>query len=111
MSVMLLLALNFSGFAALCLAMEKHQHELRGRSLGTARTRQLRSIGWLLLLLAFGLAVRAQGWGIGPVLWLGTLTATAAVLALWLLPYRRGAVLPAAIAVPVLAGAAHLLMG
>ncbi len=40
MSVLLLLALNFSGFAALCLAMDKHQLELRGRLLGTARSRQ-----------------------------------------------------------------------
>ncbi|APO96050.1 DUF3325 domain-containing protein [Xanthomonas vesicatoria] len=111
MSVLLLLALNFSGFAALCLAMEKHQHEVRGRSLGAARTRQLRSIGWVLLLCTFGLAVRAQGWGIGPVLWLGTLTAAAAPLSLWLLPYRRGAILPAALVAPVLAGMGQLLAG
>lgn len=111
MSVLLLLALNFSGFAALCLAMEKHQHEVRGRSLGAARTRQLRSIGWVLLLCTFGLAVRMQGWGIGPVLWLGTLTAAAAPLSLWLLPYRRGAILPAALLAPVAAGMAQLLAG
>ncbi|MEA9554765.1 DUF3325 domain-containing protein [Xanthomonas nasturtii] len=111
MSVLLLLALNFSGFAALCLAMEKHQHEVRGRSLGTARTRQLRIVGWLLLSLTFGIAVHAQGWGIGPVLWLGTVTAAAALLSLWLLPYRRALILPAAMAAPVLAGMAQLLAG
>lgn len=44
MSVVLLLALNFSGFAALCLAMEKHQHEVRGRALGMTRSRQLLSL-------------------------------------------------------------------
>ena len=65
MSVVLLLALNFSGFAALCLAMEKHQHEVRGRALGMTRSRQLRALGWLLLLVTFALAVSAQGWGIG----------------------------------------------
>ncbi|MFO3707338.1 DUF3325 domain-containing protein [Xanthomonas codiaei] len=111
MNVLLLLALNFSGFAALCLAMEKHQHEVRGRGLGTARTRQLLVVGWLLLLFTFGLAVHAQAWGIGPVLWLGSLTAAAAVLALWLLPYRRGLILPAALIAPVLAGMAQLLAG
>ena len=99
MSVVLLLALNFSGFAALCLAMEKHQHEVRGRALG-----------WLLLLVTFALAVSAQGWGIGSVLWLGTLSAGAAVLSLWLLPYRRGLILPAAIAAPVVAGMAFALL-
>lgn len=111
MNVLLVLALNFSGFAALCLAMEKHQHEVRGRRLGTARTRQLRLVGWALLLLTFGLAVHAQGWGIGPVLWLGSLTAATAVLALWLLPYRRGWILPAALLAPALAGMAQLLAG
>ncbi|WP_017170104.1 DUF3325 family protein [Xanthomonas phaseoli] len=104
MSVLLLLALNFSGFAALCLAMDKHQQQLRGRLLGTTRSRQLRVVGWLLLCLTFALAVHAQGWGIGAVLWLGTLTASAAVLALWLLPYRR-------VAAPVLAGVVQVLLG
>ncbi|AZR29382.1 DUF3325 domain-containing protein [Xanthomonas vasicola] len=111
MSMLLLLALNLSGFAALCLAMDKHQQELRGRLLGAARSRQLRVLGWVLLLLTFGLAVHAQGWGIGPVLWLGTLTAAAAVLSLWLLPYRRGAIVPAAVAAPVLAGVVQVLVG
>ncbi|KPN06988.1 DUF3325 domain-containing protein [Xanthomonas arboricola] len=111
MSVWLLLALNFSGFAALCLAMDKHQQEVRGRTLGAARARQLRVLGWLLLLLTFGLAVHAQGWGIGPVLWLGTLTGAAGLLSLWLLPYRRGLILPTAVAAPVLAGALQLLLG
>ncbi len=111
MSVLLLLALNFSGFAALCLAMDKHQLKLRGRLLGTARSRQLRVLGWLLLCVTFALAVHAQGWGIGAVLWLGTLTASAAVLSLWLLPYRRGAIVPAAVAAPVLAGVMQVLIG
>ncbi|OCG79799.1 DUF3325 family protein, partial [Xanthomonas euvesicatoria] len=53
----------------------------------------------------------AQGWGIGAVLWLGTLTASAAVLSLWLLPYRRGAIVPAAVAAPVLAGVMQVLIG
>ncbi|MBB4133114.1 MULTISPECIES: DUF3325 domain-containing protein [unclassified Xanthomonas] len=111
MNVLLLLALNFSGCAALCLAMDKHQHEVRGRVLGAARSRQLRALGWLLLLLSGGLAVHAQGWGIGPVLWLGTLTGAAALLSLWLLPYRRGLILPTAVAAPVLTGVMQLLVG
>ncbi|RBC46981.1 DUF3325 domain-containing protein, partial [Xanthomonas oryzae pv. oryzae] len=48
---------------------------------------------------------------IGPVLWLGTLTAAAALLSLWLLPYRRGAIAPAALAAPVLAGVVQVLTG
>ncbi|AAW77636.1 DUF3325 domain-containing protein [Xanthomonas oryzae pv. oryzae] len=111
MSVLLLLALNFSGFAALCLAMDTHRQALHGRVSGAARSRQLRVLGWFLLVLTFGLAVQAQGWGIGPVLWLGTLTAAAALLSLWLLPYRRGAIAPAALAAPVLAGVVQVLTG
>lgn len=62
-SVLLLLALNFSGFAALCLAMDTHRQALHGRVSGAARSRQLRVLGWFLLVLTFGLAVQAQGWG------------------------------------------------
>ncbi|AUJ14338.1 hypothetical protein BVV20_00920 [Xanthomonas oryzae pv. oryzae] len=105
----------FSGFAALCRAMDTHRQALHGRVSGAARSRQLRVPGWFLLVLTFGLAVQAQGWGIGPVLWLGTLTAAAALLSLslwlWLLPYRRGAIVPAALAASVLAGVVQVLTG
>ncbi|MGS0537445.1 DUF3325 domain-containing protein [Xanthomonas oryzae pv. oryzicola] len=93
--------------------MDTHRQALHGRVSGAARSRQLRVPGWFLLVLTFGLAVQAQGWGIGPVLWLGTLTAAAALLSLllWLLPYRRGAIVPAALAAPVLAGVVQVLTG
>ncbi|WP_425479818.1 DUF3325 domain-containing protein [Xanthomonas oryzae] len=93
--------------------MDTHRQALHGRMSGAARSRQLRVPGWFLLVLTFGLAVQAQGWGIGPVLWLGTLTAAAALLSLllWLLPYRRGAIVPAALAAPVLAGVVQVLTG
>ncbi|MGD3046760.1 DUF3325 domain-containing protein, partial [Xanthomonas oryzae] len=52
--------------------MDTHRQALHGRVSGAARSRQLRVPGWFLLVLTFGLAVQAQGWGIGPVLWLGT---------------------------------------
>ncbi|WP_425526439.1 DUF3325 domain-containing protein [Xanthomonas oryzae] len=93
--------------------MDTHRQALHGRVSGAARSRQLRVPGWFLLVLTFGLAVQAQGWGIGPVLWLGTLTAAAALLSLWLwlLPYRRGAIVPAALAASVLAGVVQVLTG
>jgi hypothetical protein len=97
------LALAFSGFVALCLAMEKHQMELHGARRATpARTRQLRGVGWLLLGAAFACCVTAAGWGIGPVLWLGTLSASAALLTYGLLPYRPRAIVPLALIAPPL---------
>ncbi|GHH54119.1 MAG: DUF3325 domain-containing protein [Gammaproteobacteria bacterium] len=99
--IWLALALSYSGFAALCLAMEKHQLELYGKDrAGPRRMRALRAAGWLLLSVAFALCVVARGWAVGTVQWLGALTAGAAVLALWLLPYRPRAIVPAALAAP-----------
>ncbi len=104
------IALAFSGFTALCLAMEKHQLELYGKDrAGPERMRLWRIVGWLLLAAAFALCVSARGWGIGPVLWLGTLSAGAVVVALWLLPYRPNALVPAAAAAPVVAGVLWLV--
>ncbi|MFT4267116.1 MAG: DUF3325 domain-containing protein [Xenophilus sp.] len=100
--IWLALALSYSGFTALCLAMEKHQLELYGKDRASPRRmRMLRALGWLLLAIAFGLCVGVRGWAIGPVQWLGALTAGAAVLALWLLPYLPKAIVPAAFVAPV----------
>lgn len=104
------LASAFSGFVALCLAMEKHQLDLYGRERATPRRRRgFRIVGWSLLALAFALCVSDSGWALGPVLWLGALTASGLLVALWLLPYRPRLVLPAACAAPVLAAVAGLL--
>ncbi|MDL5365678.1 DUF3325 domain-containing protein [Xanthomonas sp. NCPPB 2654] len=104
------LCLAFSGFVALCLAMEKHQLELHGaRRAAPARMRQLRIVGWLLLAAAFACCVTALGWTIGPVLWLGTLSASAALLTYGLLPYRPRAMVPLALAAPPLGLVAALL--
>ncbi|MBN6150142.1 DUF3325 domain-containing protein [Xanthomonas sp. AmX2] len=104
------LALSFSGFAALCLAMEKHQLELYGpRRASPQRMRQLRLAGWLALGAALALCVSDRGWAIGPVLWLGTLTASAVLLAFGLLPYRPRIIVPLAFAAPPLGLAATLL--
>lgn len=100
--IWLALGLSFSGFAALCLAMEKHRLDLFGRdALVPASMRRLRIGGWLLLAAACALCVVRSGWGLGLVQWLGAMTVAAVVLALGLLPYRPRAIVPAAWAVPV----------
>jgi hypothetical protein len=57
--------LSTLGFAALALAMERHQEDLLGHTLPTPMRRGLRGVGWVALLLALGVIVRAQGWGVG----------------------------------------------
>lgn len=103
-------ALAFSGFVALCLSMEKHQMELHGANRAdTASMRRLRWSGWALTVAAFIVAVAARGWTIGPLWWLGAMTASGAVIAFGLLPYRPRWVKPAALALPVIALVSMLL--
>lgn len=71
MTHLLTALLSLGGFAALALAMERHQEDLFGAPLPAARTRLLRAAGWLLLLLALGVAVRSHGWSLGLVAYSG----------------------------------------
>lgn len=102
--IVLLLSLSFSGFAALCLAMERHYQDLYGRKpVPVPRLRRLRALGWIVLTAAFALAVVIADWNIGPVLLLGALTFSGGVLVYGLLPYRPQWIVPAALALPLLA--------
>ncbi|WP_079226575.1 DUF3325 domain-containing protein [Pseudomonas putida] len=78
--------IGFAGFAALCLAMEKHFSELLKRKPGPAQLRGLRIGGWLLLMLSLVLAVHWRGWAHGLVEWIALLMAG---VTLWVfgLPY------------------------
>ncbi|HDS1136633.1 TPA: DUF3325 domain-containing protein [Stenotrophomonas maltophilia] len=101
--MLLALALSFSAFTALSLAMEKHQHDLHGKAAATpARRTQWRVLGWALLTAAFALCVTDHGWAMGPVLWLGTMTLGGVLLSFGLYPYRPMWIAPLAIALPVL---------
>ncbi len=106
---LLALTLAFSGFVALCLSMEKHQMDLHGADrASTAVMQRLRWGGWALTAASFVVAVIAQGWVIGPLWWLGAMTASGALIAFGLLPYRPRWVKPAALALPVVALVAML---
>ncbi|MCL6711137.1 DUF3325 domain-containing protein [Pseudoxanthomonas sp. z9] len=86
---LLLTALAYAGFAALCLSMEKHQMDLHGTArAGAGRMRQWRWLGWGLLALALLVAGQAEDWARGPVIWLGAMTAAGLSLTLGVLPYR-----------------------
>ena len=93
----LILALATPGFAALALAMERHQQDVLGRLLKPRTTRGLRAGGWLLLLLALGHALHHLGGPIGIVTWVGHLSLAAGLIhvTLILLDRRKAARAPA----------------
>lgn len=74
MTVAAALFLAFAGFVGLALAMQRHQRDLLGRTLGPARTRAFRIAGWTLI--AASLVPMALDWGmlVGLALWLALLS-------------------------------------
>lgn len=101
--MLLALGLSFSAFAALSLAMEKHQQDLHGKAAAAAPRRlQWRVLGWILLAAAFAVCVVDHGWGLGPLLWLGAMTLGGIALSFGLYPYRQRWILPLATALPLL---------
>jgi hypothetical protein len=71
MTHLIALLLSTLGFAALALAMERHQEDLFGHALATTANRWLRVAGWAALGLALVVTVQAQGWGVGLVSYSG----------------------------------------
>jgi hypothetical protein len=101
------LALAYAGMAGLCLAMERHHKQVWRRHAAPAAARRLRYGGALLLALALWPCLAGWGASVGPLLWLGVLSAGALPLAL-LLPYAprlvpRSAALALAVALLALA--------
>ena len=79
--------IGYAGFAALCLAMDKHFSDLLGRKPRPGQLRGLRLVGWLLLLVSLVLSVHQRGWAHGLVEWIAVLMAG---VTLWVfgLPYQ-----------------------
>ncbi|MEX0292022.1 DUF3325 domain-containing protein [Pseudomonas putida] len=79
--------IGFAGFAALCLAMEKHFSDLLGRKPAIGQLRGLRIAGWSLLLASLLLSLHLRGWAHGLVEWVAVLMAG---VTLWVfaLPYQ-----------------------
>ncbi len=81
-------ALALAGFLGLALAMDRHRHQLHHTLClrpATRRARRLgRGLGALGLAASFGVCVHHAGWGLGPVLWAGLLSAAAGAVALGL---------------------------
>ncbi|MDR1662396.1 MAG: DUF3325 domain-containing protein [Azoarcus sp.] len=95
----LILALAFAGFGALCLSMERHAKQVFGSIPGPLRRLVAAVLGWGLL--AFSLLPSLQNYGvsIGIAAWLGFLTLAATAVGLLLayaprpLPYLAPGIL------------------
>jgi hypothetical protein len=75
---LLLVPLVLAAFLLLCLANHRHQGAMVGQRLDARLSRRLRRIGWLLLVIAYGLAWATFGFGRGTVLFAGYATFGAA---------------------------------
>lgn len=89
MSHILIFAPSLLGFAALALAMERHQQDLFGLELSAHASRSLRLLGTLALLAALALAVRSMGWGLGLVSYSGHTGAAAGAVFISLFVFVR----------------------
>ena len=89
MNHLLTFLMSLCGFISICLSMHRHQENLLSNPLPANRSLLLRLSGWLLLLIAYGIAIRGFGWGIGSVAWIGHLGAAAGVVILSLVLYDR----------------------
>lgn len=80
------LALAFSGFAALSLTLDRHYAQIHGRGAEppAALLPYLHGLGWLALGLALAAQVGAEGWAMGVLYWVGTLTLSGVGLVLLL---------------------------
>lgn len=76
----LIFLLALAGFAALLLAMARHQQHWLRRKLPPRQAQRLRGAGFALLALAYLCAGLALGWAYGALCWFGWLTVAAAAM-------------------------------
>lgn len=89
MNHLVALVLCLTGFAALALGTRRQQRDLLGGSLGLTTVRILRASGAGALLLALGVLVRANGWGLGLVMFSGHTSIAAGIVLSALIVYMR----------------------
>ncbi len=80
------LAFAYAGWTALSIGMDRHYSDIHGRGKEPdQRTRnQARMTGTLALIATFAICVKLEGWTVGAILCLGTMTAGALLLVLQL---------------------------
>ena len=83
------LLLSFTGFSALCLAMDRHQEAVLGRVLIGSPNHWLRVAGTAILVLALVACMVGQTQSIAAAVWLGLMTFAALAVAAVLSYYPR----------------------
>lgn len=80
------LALAYGGWTALSLGMDRHYADIHGRGKEPQQRERnrYRMLGTLALLATYAISIQLQGWTVGSVLCLGTMTAGALLLVLLL---------------------------
>lgn len=81
--------LSLAAFAALALAMERHQKEVFGHPLALGHTRLLRTLGCLAMAAALAVAVRGQDAALGLVAWFGHISVAPGLVLLALSAINR----------------------
>lgn len=93
MSMFSAFALALAGFAALAMSLDRHYADIHGRgnapAAGTVRV--LHAVGWPALALTWAICIAAEGWSLGTLFWVGTMTASGFVIVL-VLAYRPRAI-------------------
>lgn len=86
------LILTTLAFALFGLATDTHHQRRLGKRPDAVTALRMRGGAWAALAMAFPLAVAAQGWVFGPILWVGLLMLGAGMvfLALNLIPAPAG---------------------
>lgn len=101
LAVLLSWALALAGMAALALAIDRHHEQLTGaRAQPRRRAALLQLLGVLLLAAAAVPCVQAWGASVGPLAWLGCLSAGALAVAWGLSWAPRGLAALALVAAP-----------
>ena len=93
-TALMALLLNLTGFAALSLAMDRHQEQVLGRTLTRLPNHGLQAAGTAFLLSALAACMVGQTRSVAAIVWLGLLTFAALSVAA-LLSYHPRALLPA----------------
>ncbi len=79
--------LAYAGFAALCLAMDRHYEALFDREIARRPRLAFRVGGWAALVLSMLAATDAYGWAYGFSEWVGML-AIAGLVLIWSLTFQ-----------------------
>ncbi len=92
----------YTGLTLLCLAMTRHFRQVWNCEPSVRGSRWLRVLGWMFIAAALIACVGAGSWSLGLVGWAGALTAAALVL-IFLLPYRPKTAVALAGVAPIVA--------